>query len=98
MTATETRTYRAGEFHSFEGGGRRFLYLVPAGAVFELDSAAEKLLDRLRTGHADHDDLMSELVAAGHSYSDGDELLAELYHSHVIVTGDTVREPLANPP
>ena len=98
MTATETRTYRAGEFHSFEGGGRRFLYLVPAGAVFELDSAAEKLLDRLRTGHADHDELMSELVAAGHSYSDGDELLAELYHSHVIVTGDTVREPLANPP
>ena len=98
MTATETRTYRAGEFHSFEGGGRRFLYLVPAGAVFELDSAAEKLLDRLRTGHADHDELMSELVAAGHSYSDADELLAELYHSHVIVTGDTVREPLANPP
>ncbi len=98
MTATETRTYRAGEFHSFEGGGRRFLYLVPAGAVFELDSAAEKLLDRLRTGHADHDELMSELVAAGHSYSDADELLEELYHSHVIVTGDTVREPLANPP
>src|ERR1700678_4035578 len=98
MTATQTRNYRLGEFHSFEAAGRRFLYLVPAGAVFELDDAAEKLVARLSLGDAAHDELMSELVSKGYSYPDADELLGELYHSHVIVTGETVREPLANPP
>jgi len=47
VTATETRPYRLGEFHRFEGGGRRFLYLVPAGAIFELDDAAAMLIDRV---------------------------------------------------
>lgn len=98
MTAVATRTYRPGEFHSFEAASRRFLYLVPAGAVFELDAAAEKVLDRLGRGEADHDELMEELVAEGFTYDDADELLSELYHSHVIVSGDTVRDPLANPP
>jgi uncharacterized protein len=98
MTATLTRSYRLGEFKSFEAAGRRFLYLVPAGAVFELDEAAEKLVSRLERGEADHDELMSELVASGYSYSDADELLGELYHSHVIVTGETVWPAMENPP
>ena len=41
MTATlpevGTRTYRLGEFYSFEAAARPFVYLVPEGAVFELD-------------------------------------------------------------
>ncbi len=98
MTATATRTYRPGEFHDFEASGRRFVYLVPAGAVFELDGAAEQIVERLRTKEADHDELMAELVSEGYSYTDADELLGELYHSHLIVSGETVREPLANPP
>jgi len=98
VTSTETRLYRLGEFHSFEAAERKFLYLVPAGAVFELDDAATKLIERLSSGEAVHDDLIQELVASGYTYDDADELLGELYHSHVIVTGDTVLEPLANPP
>jgi uncharacterized protein len=103
MTATATRMYRLGEFHPFEGGShegvaRRFVYLVPAGAVFELDDAAEKLVARLGLGEAAHDELMSELMASGYNASDAAELIEELYLSHVIVTGDTVLEPLANPP
>ena len=39
MTATESLTYRLGEFHAFEAGGHRFFYLVPAGAIFEVDAA-----------------------------------------------------------
>ncbi len=98
MTAAITRIYRLGEFHSFEAAKRRFLYLVPAGAVFELDDAAAKLIERLSRGEAAHEELMEELVSSGCSYADADELLGELYHSHVIVTGDSVKEPLANPP
>jgi len=98
MTAITTRNYRLGEFHSFQGADRRFLYLVPAGAVFELDSAAEKLIERLSQGEASHEQLMAELVESGFSYADADELIGELYGSHVIVSGDTVLEPLANPP
>jgi uncharacterized protein len=98
MTATDTRNYRLGEFHSFAAADRRFLYLVPAGAVFELDDAAEKLVARLELGEAAHDELMSELVASGYSYGDADELIGELYHSHVIVTGETIRPMMENPP
>ena len=42
MTATEaetgTRAYRLGEFHRFEAAGANFLYLVPAGAIFDVDT------------------------------------------------------------
>ena len=98
MTATDARIYRLGEFHSFEGAGRRFLYLVPAGAIFELDAAADKLIGRLSTGETPHEDLIQELVAEGYSYDEADELLNELFYSRVIVSGDTPPEPLANPP
>jgi len=93
-----TRSYRLGEFHSFEAQARRYLYLVPAGAVFELDGAAEKLIDRLRKGESSHNELIGELVAGGYSEADATELLRELYQSQVIVSGDSVRAPLANPP
>ncbi len=96
MTATAARLYRLGEFHSFEAAGRRFLYLVPAGAVFELDDAALKLIDRVAQGETAHEELLEDLVASG--YSDAEELIDELYKCHVIVSGDSVMEPLANPP
>jgi len=98
VTATATRAYRLGEFHSFDAANRRFIYLVPAGAVFELDDAAAKLIERLSAGEAAHEELMDELVSSGYRYDDADELLRELYHSHVIVSGESVMEPLANPP
>ena len=47
MTAVDTRVYRLGEFHSFEGGGRKFLYLVPAGAIFEQDESVSALIGRV---------------------------------------------------
>ena len=40
VTPTVTRTFRLGEFHEFDAGDSRFVYLVPAGAIFELDDAA----------------------------------------------------------
>ncbi len=44
MTPTFTRTFRLGEFHEFYAGDTRFAYIVPAGAIFELDGAAAAVL------------------------------------------------------
>ena len=69
LTEIGTREYRLGEFHSFagvgEGADRRFLYLVPAGAVFELDGAAEILLGALSGSPATHQILLDRLAASG---------------------------------
>ena len=91
MTATDTRVYRLGEFHAFESAGRRFLYLVPAGAIFELDDAAAAVLDRLARSEASQDELTAELGVPG-------ELIEELYYSRAIVTGSPAPEPPQNAP
>ena len=88
MIAAETRAYHLGEFRAFSAAGRRFLYLVPAGAIFELDAAAQTLIDRLACSEATHDQLVAELTAQGFSASDAQELIAELSQSRVIVGGD----------
>ena len=98
MTATQTRTFRLGEFHSFEGGGRKFLYLVPAGAIFELDGPVEVLTSLLREGAATQDELMEKLLARDFTPADAFELIQEMYRAHVIVASDSVAEPLESPP
>ena len=91
MINVGTRVYRLGEFHPFSAGGRRFLYLVPAGAIFELDAAAQGVIDTLAGGEASHDHVVAQLNAQGVSSPDAQELIAELYHSRVIVAGDVPR-------
>ena len=99
MTAIETsRVYRLGDFHSFSVEDRQLLYLVPAGAIFELDSAARVLVDKLAAGEASHDELTAALNSEGFPDQDAQELLAELYHSRVIVAEDLPAEPLADAP
>lgn len=98
MRATETRTYNLGEFHPFEGGGRKFLYLVPAGAIFEMDTAVETTISLLREGAAEHEELVGKLAERGFAYADAHELVQELYRARVIVAGDYVKEPLDPPP
>jgi len=98
VIAAETRFYRRGEFHSFSARNRRFLYLVPAGAIFELDGAAEMLLDRLAEGEASEEQLIADLGARGFPAEDAQELIAELYQSRVIVTENLPPEPLEDAP
>lgn len=97
MTAT-TEVYRPGEFHGFSAGGRRFLYLVPAGAIFELDEASAKVLDRLAEGEMAHDQLVGELAQSGMNPAEADELLVELSHAHAIVSGEPTPEPAQSAP
>jgi uncharacterized protein len=98
MIAAGTRAYRRGEFHSFEAKGRRFLYLVPAGAIFELDPVAETLLDRLADGETSHETLVDGLVALGLSAADVEELIEELYEARVIVAPDQAPEVIEDAP
>jgi uncharacterized protein len=93
MTATETRTYRTGEFHSFESNRHQFLYLVPAGALFEVDGAARAVLDLLASEELGYEELIGGLVARGYSADDSRELVEELVEARVIVAGD--RAPVA---
>src|SRR6266849_6280624 len=98
MTATEARVYRSGEFHPFEGAGRRFLYLVPAGAIFEMHEAAGTLIDRLREGETSHEQLVADLAGRGFPGDDVEELIQELYRARVIIAEDAPPERLQDPP
>ena len=98
MIATDTRVYRRGEFHSFSARNRHFLYLVPAGAIFELDGAAEMLLDRLAEGEASEEQLVADLADRGFPEADVQELISELYQSRVIVADNLPPEPLQEAP
>ncbi|HEX4595731.1 MAG TPA: radical SAM protein [Bryobacteraceae bacterium] len=98
MIATDTRAYRLGEFHPFSARDRRFLYLVPAGAIFELDGAAELLLERLAEGEASEEQLVADLAAHGFPAADAQELISELYQSRVIVSENLPPEPLQEAP
>jgi len=99
-TATEkaSRTYRLGEFHRFEAGGSQFLYLVPAGAIFELDQPTTALIGILSKGEASHDLLVDNLASVGLSASDAEDLLEEMFQSHAIVAQDYIPEPVQDPP
>ncbi|HKE24679.1 MAG TPA: quinohemoprotein amine dehydrogenase maturation protein [Bryobacteraceae bacterium] len=88
MTATAP-LYHLGEFHTFEGGGRRFVYL-PAGAMFEIDHAVEEALAALAPGPV----TLAELQA-----KTGDaELVDELVQMRIVKMADAGREPLEDPP
>ena len=89
MTAADTRVYRLGEFHRFEAGGARFLYLVPAGAIFAVDTAVGKLIECLSAGELPHDGLVDRLTANNLSIGDAEELIEEMFHANVIVARDS---------
>jgi uncharacterized protein len=90
VIAAPAQTYRLGEFHEFSGGGRRFLYLVPAGAIFEMDSGVAAVIERLSQGAATQEELTVGLA-------EGAELLRELCAARILITQDAAREPLETP-
>ena len=94
MIAEATRTYRAGEYHEFEGYGRRFLYLVPAGAIFEVGEFAAIIIDRLAKGEASHEELIDELTANGMAFGDAEDLLGELLGSRALLAAGFQPEPV----
>ena len=98
MIAADSRVYRLGEFHTFQGAGRQFLYLVPAGAIFEVDEAAGTVLAQLADGEKPYDLLIDDLTERGLPRRDVEELIGELSQARVIVTGESLPEPVEEPP
>src|SRR4051812_11707696 len=98
MIATETQVYRLGEVCRFPAAGRKFFYLVPAGAIFEIDEIAHKALELVGQGEMSHELLIERLTDFGADPDGAAELLRELHDSHVIVTSDFREEGPQNAP
>ncbi|HLG98936.1 MAG TPA: quinohemoprotein amine dehydrogenase maturation protein [Bryobacteraceae bacterium] len=98
MTAAEASLCRLGEFHAFQASNRRFLYLVPAGAIFEVDSAAGTVIDRLSRHELPIERLASDLAEGGLPREAARELLMELLEAGVIVNGRRPSDAPQNPP
>ncbi|MEI9812614.1 MAG: quinohemoprotein amine dehydrogenase maturation protein [Acidobacteriota bacterium] len=98
MTATEAVTFSPGEFHEFEGAGKKYLYIVPAGAIFEVDEEISAVLAELSKGGVTRDDLVGRIAARGLTFEDAAELIDEMVMSRVIVAGAPVHEALEEPP
>jgi uncharacterized protein len=92
-TAVAGESCRLGEFHEFEGGGRRFLYLVPAGAIFELDGEVASVINRLRGGPMDRGQLIEELGSP-----DAEDLITELESVRMLVGAEAAPQGVENPP
>ena len=98
MTAMTAHAYGPGEFHAFESAGRKFIYLVSSGAVFELDKAANDLLAELSQQRMHRHELVENLVAKGYGQDDAEGLVRELYLAQVIVAGEAVPAVVSAPP
>jgi uncharacterized protein len=98
MTPAATRVFRLGEYHSFTAGDRPFIYVVPAGAIFELDHVAAFVLAQLAGGERGLEELAAGLAARGLSEGEALELLTELAQTRAIVVGDAPAESPQNPP
>src|SRR5258708_15292245 len=94
MSATETlaaaQPYRAREFHAFESAGLPFVYLVPSGAIFALETIGRDILDCLASQRLIREELVERLVARGHQSSDIETALTELESADAIASADVV--------
>ena len=98
MTASIAETYRLGEFHSFEAEGESFLYLVPAGAIFQVDDTVKRLIESVDDAGTSHHTLAERLVTRGVTRSDAEELIEEMFYANVLTTERRVPERPQSPP
>ena len=90
--------YRQGEFHSFEGGGQNYLYLVPSAAIFALEELSSAVLDLLKDRELTREQIAGELVARGYQRPNIEETIDELHQSHAIALGEGFVEPRLESP
>lgn len=97
MTLMTREACRLGEFHPFQAEGRDFIYL-PSGAIFQLDDTAQALVGRLASQEMSYQEVIGALTASGCSRKDAQELLHELFHAGVIVSGQAEAPAPVAPP
>lgn len=95
MTVMQAPTYRQSEFHPFAAADHDFIYLVSAGAVFEIDDAVRSVLARLEGQELTHAALVKELMEQGQSQAEAEELVRELRNSQLIHLGHAL--PVSTP-
>ncbi len=79
------------EYHRFEGGGARFLYLVPSGGVFQLDEASDRVLSLIETSRRTTAELARD---SGLSQQTARDTIGELLGARAVRFEDTPAETL----
>jgi len=98
MTATEPVLCHLGEFHPFEYGAKRFVYLVPAGAIFEIDRPAGLVIDQLAAGSLSVEQLKVRLEECDLDPRQSEETIGELFETGLLVNRGMPQELPQDPP
>jgi uncharacterized protein len=85
--------YRQGEFHSFQGGGVDYLYLVPSAAIFALEPVSKAVLDSLDGRELSREEVVRDVAARGYLPREVEETLDELCRSHAVAFGEGFQPP-----
>src|SRR2546425_13216479 len=80
--------YKLREFHSFDASGSQFLYLVPSGAIFELNAIGQEVVKLLRERGYDKEELIQVLLDRGYDLRDIETSIVELHHADLLFTGE----------
>lgn len=91
-------SYRLGEFHAFTGAGRRFLYLVPSGGIFELDDAVAAVIDKVAHGEQSSEELAAHLMTHGIGAADAAAVIEEMVGSRALIAGEMAAGAVQDPP
>ncbi|MEQ1949384.1 MAG: quinohemoprotein amine dehydrogenase maturation protein [Bryobacteraceae bacterium] len=90
MTAAEpiTAAYRPAEHHTFQAGGKGFVYLVPSGAIFNLEGLSKEIFDLLLKAPLTREELAEVLAPRGYSSGEIEATLRELESCDVVNAGE----------
>jgi len=86
-------TYRRGEFHTFQGGGTDYLYLVPSAAIFALDARAKAVINLLEKRECSREEIIKELSSAGHPAREVEDTIDELHMANALEFGERIELP-----
>ena len=87
MTVMQAPAYRRAEYHGFAAAGSDFVYLVSAGAIFEVDADVRAVLDRLDGQELTHADMIRALTSEGRDAAEAEALVRELRAARLIQLG-----------
>lgn len=86
------------EFHQFEAGGNPFVYLVPSGGIFALDSLSQTALGLVKEQPREATDLLEALVAQGASREEARNCIEELVATRALAPAGGWKEPVDEAP
>ncbi len=90
--------FSPGEYKEFEAGGKKFLYLVPSGGIFELDDLTNAILNEVKETPRVQPELVARLSSAGFAHTDVAEAIDEMHQSHLLRTPEGFQMPVQSPP